>query len=152
MKDWKPTASCLRGKDSPIWISPVLEHSSGRWAHLPKVIFLRLHWWEATHFILFSKMKAMNWLSLNWVLMKAPGALCSEAHLNNHHSKKKKEKKYSVSPKVCFKGKAGKVGVEETSHSEFTFCVPIFLCRLSNLTIHNEPKFCVWENWSLRAK
>ena len=78
--------------------------------------------------------------------MKAPGALCPEAHLNNHHSKKKKEKKYSVSPKVCFKGKAGKVGVEETSHSEFTFCVPIFLCRLSNLTLHNEPKFCVWEN------
>ena len=54
--------------------------------------------------------------------------------------------KNSVRPRFCSKGKAGKVDMEETSQSEFTFCVPIFLCRLSNLTLHNEPTFCVWEN------
>ena len=49
---------------------------------------------------------------------------CVQKHTQTITTQKKK--KFSVSHRVCSKGKPGKVDVEETSHSEFTFCVPIF--------------------------
>ena len=76
--------------------------------------------------------------------MTAPGAPVSRSTLKQSPLKKKK-KIFSESQSL-FQGEAWESGCG----GDLTFRVHLLcsniLCRLSNLTLHNEPKFCVWEN------